>query len=334
MSLQSQILGFPGQDNALCVRVDTGQSNYDLLMDCGEVAVGRLLGKARVQGLHGFFLSHAHMDHICGFDGLFRFVFARPTPFHIYGPAGTIEIMHCRFRGFRWNLVSHCPGEMVVHEVDGHVLRSAHFFCREGFSKMHSLPDFPFSGTLLSHVDFEVHASILDHKTDCLSFAVAERAKSHIDSAKMASLGLKPGKWCAQLKREDLPPETPVSVDDGRVFSLKQLKEDLVDVQPGHKVTYVTDVGLTPENEKKLIALADGSDELVIECTYKDAEASLATDHYHLTVSQSAGIAKSAGVKKLILFHVSDRYSRQDRMDMLATARGIHPNSVFPEHWD
>jgi ribonuclease Z len=190
-------------------------------------------------------------------------VFGRPTPFHIFGPARTIEIMHCRFRGFRWNLVSSCPGEMIVHEVDGNVLRSARFLCREGFVKIHPLPETPFikesqalTGILLSHADFEVHAAVLDHKTDCLGFSIYERARSHIDPAKMASLGLKPGKWCSQLKRLDLPPETLLSLDDGRSISLKQLKEDLLDWHPGYKITYVTDVGFTPDNKKNLLALA------------------------------------------------------------------------------
>jgi ribonuclease Z len=333
MSLQSQILGSPGQDNALLVRLDTGQSSFDFLIDCGEVAIGKL-GKSRVQGLYGLFLSHAHMDHICGFDSLFRFVFSRPTPFHIYGPAGTIALMHCRFRGFLWNLVAQCRGIMIVHEVKDDVLHSAKFLCSEGFANIHPLPETPFTGILVSHTDFEVHSVVFDHKTDCLAFSFHERAKSHIDLAKMAALGLKPGKWCSQVKRLDLPPETPISLEDGRSVLLKQLKEDLLDWHPGYKITYVTDVGLTPENEKKLRALAEFSDELVIECTYKDTEIQLAMDHYHLTVSQSAGIAKNAGVKKLILFHFSDRYSKKDRLEMLATARTIHPNVFLPEQWE
>ena len=52
-----------------------------------------------------------------------------------------------------------------------------------------------------------------------------------------------------------------------------------------------------------------GADLLAIEATYVESERDTAADFGHLTAKQAAWLALEAGVKNLVLHHVSRRYS-------------------------
>jgi ribonuclease Z len=55
-------------------------------------------------------------------------------------------------------------------------------------------------------------------------------------------------------------------------------------------------------------ALADGADLLVIESTFLEEDAALATEYGHLTARQAATVAAECGVRRLVLTHFSQRY--------------------------
>ncbi len=65
-----QILGGPGCDNAVHVRIDSGLGIERILFDCGEGCLQQLNDDVRETDLLVF--SHFHMDHVSGFDGFFR----------------------------------------------------------------------------------------------------------------------------------------------------------------------------------------------------------------------------------------------------------------------
>ena len=77
-------------------------------------------------------------------------------------------------------------------------------------------------------------------------------------------------------------------------------------LQKGVKLAVVGDTGKT-ENLLEFVKDADG---LVIESTYLDEEAEMAHQFAHLTARQAAELAVEAGVKKLILTHISASLSR------------------------
>ena len=64
MTIEPRVLGIPGQDNAVYMRVDSGQAIYHLLFDCGEGCIYPL-GRSVLQEIDHLFFSHAHMDHPC-----------------------------------------------------------------------------------------------------------------------------------------------------------------------------------------------------------------------------------------------------------------------------
>ncbi len=62
------------------------------------------------------------------------------------------------------------------------------------------------------------------------------------------------------------------------------------------------------------LELARGADLLVCESTFLDAEADLASAYGHLTARQAAGLAREAGVRRLVLTHFSQRHTDEQAL--------------------
>ena len=73
------------------------------------------------------------------------------------------------------------------------------------------------------------------------------------------------------------------------------------------------------------------ADALVIEATYLQGEAEMARDFAHLTARQAAELALRAGVKHLILTHISRRYRERD---VLEEARAVFPQTQVARDFD
>ena len=52
-----------------------------------------------------------------------------------------------------------------------------------------------------------------------------------------------------------------------------------------------------------------------------------------MTSTQVARLASRAGVGRLVLFHLSDRYRPEGWGELLAEARAVFPHTDFPGHW-
>jgi ribonuclease Z len=74
-----------------------------------------------------------------------------------------------------------------------------------------------------------------------------------------------------------------------------------------------------------------GADALVIESTYLDEEIDMARQFSHMTAKGAAELAIKAGVKQLILTHISRRYREKD---VLAEAQSIFPTAVVARDFD
>jgi ribonuclease Z len=91
---------------------------------------------------------------------------------------------------------------------------------------------------------------------------------------------------------------------DGRLVR----PEDLVGPpRPGRLVVYTGDTRPYPGTVER----ARGADLLIHEATFGSDEAERAGDTYHSTAAQAAAVAGEAGVRRLLLTHLSARYSDQ-----------------------
>ena len=110
---------------------------------------------------------------------------------------------------------------------------------------------------------------------------------------KLARFGVT-GKNISELKRKG-------SIEiEGRKIRL----EDASIVKKGQSFAFVMDTGVC----EAAYLLAQNVDLLICESTYLSSETADAIKNKHLTALQAAGIAKRAGVDKLVLTHFSPRY--------------------------
>ena len=72
---------------------------------------------------------------------------------------------------------------------------------------------------------------------------------------------------------------------------------------------------------------------MICESQYLSSEKEFAKKNYHLTAKQAAQIAKAINARKLILFHISDRYRVKDYPLLVEEARGIFPETWLPYEW-
>jgi ribonuclease Z len=336
MAIRHQVLGRPGWDNALFVTVDTGQSLHRLLFDCGE---GVLAGVpvSDVQQVEGLFFSHFHFDHVAGFDSFLRLNWCRPEsegPVRVFGPAGACSVIHHRLQGVTWNLVAGSPGEVQVTELDGDRLKTTGYLTREGFAVEHDRGGWAFGGVIYRGDGFDVSACPLNHGTLSLGYLVREHDRRNVDLPALSRLGLKPGPWLRAVKDPSVPDDQAVETDTG-THRVGELREQVLVTQPGESVAYLTDFLLEDgAAEDRLAEMLRGCGTIVCENNYATADAELARKNFHMTSSDVARLAARAQPERLVLFHLSDRYTADDWREQLWEVREQFPRAAFPDAWE
>ncbi len=281
-----------------------------LLFDLGDLHPLSVRDLLRVT--HAF-VSHMHMDHLIGFDALLRTLVGRDRTVRLFGPAGLADRIEAKLGGYQWDLVDGYADDLLFDVTELHSpgeALAARFRMKRRFAREH-LPMLPVEdGLILTAPGFTVRAAVLEHHGPCLGYALAEPVHVNIWGNRLAERGFAPGPWLQGLKaavRDGLPDDTPVPLPDGRTAMLSTLR-DLVSVEPGQKLAYVTDVADTPANRAAIVDLARGADLLFIEGCFAVADAERARARAHLTTAAAGEIARAAGVRRVESFHFSPRY--------------------------
>ena len=333
MSISYQILGQPGRDNALFVEINTGQSIHRLQFDCGEACL-RDLPVSQIQAIDGLLFSHFHIDHVAGFDSFLRSNYDRADrPVSIWGPAGATDIIHHRLQGVTWNLVEGEPGEFVVTDIHADRLLSSGFLAHERFVTSHARGEKPFTGTVIDNADLSVTACLMDHGTPSAAYCVREKPRSNIDTAVLARMGLGPGAWLKRIKDQVASPQEEVQIG-GKPYRLGELRDQLLVTTPGESIAYLTDFRLDAASEERLVAMLEGCTTIVCENNFRNAELESAVRTFHMVSADVARLAARIHPQKLILFHLSDRYTQAEWQEQLEEVRAVFAESYFPESWN
>jgi ribonuclease Z len=303
-ALQPRLVNGPAGDPALFV--DILRERRAVLFDCGQL---QALAAAELLRISDVFVSHAHIDHFIGFDHLLRLQLGRRGRVRVFGPPGLRERVGGKLAGYTWNLLH---GQRLVYEVhevheDGQVVTE--FPCRRRFRPGPSrrLPPAPW---LWRDELLEVRATLLDHRTPSVAYALRERDFFNVDPVALEKLGHRPGPWLGRLKdwtrttREDgLRLEV-----DGRAYPAAELADALLVHSPGRLLGYAADCLGDAKNAARLVELVRGADLFYCEGAFLHADEARAAETYHLTARQAGGIARAAGVRRLEVFHFSPKY--------------------------
>jgi ribonuclease Z len=271
-------------------------NEYRFLIDCGEGTQRQILQSGSgFKNLTRILLTHGHLDHILGLGGLMS-TFLRweaVDELDIFGGRAALDRVHDLLYGvvLRGNQP---PMPLRLNEIK--------------------------PGTFFESDDFTVTAFSVTHRgPDCLGYVFEGKARRPFLPEKADELGVPFGP-----ERRDLVAGKEITLPDG-----KRIKPDdvLGPVQKGLKLVVVGDAGKTED----LLEVSKDADGLVIESTYLDEEAEMARQFSHLTARQAAELAVKAGVKKLMLTHISRRYREKD---VLKEAQAIHPNVAVARDFD
>ena len=334
MSIKIRTLGRPGDDNAVLMTVDSGNAIHRLLFDCGARCLNRV-PLSDIQAIDHLFFSHYHMDHVCGFDTFFRHNYNRPRrPVHVWGPPGTIDIIHHRMQGYVWNLHHRQPGKWIVTEMTkSGALRTAHFLTREAFQRGHIQPEREIGNEpLVVDDDYKVTARALYHGSiPSMAYRVDEPDRENIDPKALKSLGFAPGPWVRTVKENE---KGEVEIE-GKTHSIAELRAKLTRIKRGASAAYLTDYHLEPGSKlwKETAQWLGGIGTIVSEAQYLEADYKLAKENDHMTAERVARLAGDAGAERLIIQHLSRRYDRGEWKKMLEEASAVFPQTRFPSGW-
>ncbi|MDG3261877.1 ribonuclease Z [Streptococcus suis] len=253
--------------------------NQVWLFDCGEGTQNRILETTiRPRKVAKIFITHLHGDHIFGLLG---FLSSRSfqsseeqTDIDIYGPVGirSFVLASLKVSGTR------LPYRIHFHEFDVDTV-----------------------GQVLETDKFTVFAEKLDHTIPCVGYRVIQKdLEGTLDAEALRAAGVPFGPLFGKIKNGQ-----NVTLEDGTEI----IASDYISPpRPGKVVTILGDTRKCHAS----VRLAVNADVLVHEATYGKGDEKIARKHGHSTNMEAAQVAKDAGVKQLLLNHISPRFLSKD----------------------
>ncbi|MFH8080995.1 MAG: ribonuclease Z [Candidatus Aenigmatarchaeota archaeon] len=170
-----------------------------------------------------------------------------------------------------------------------------------------------FEGNAITKIDeaddYEIYATPAYHTVPAVAYCFKEKDKWNIDEEKLEKLGLKRGAWLRKLKK------------DGKyVFKDRTVTlEEVGYLKKGLKIVYTGDT----RPHKNIANIAKEADLLIHDGTFLEEDVA---GKYHSDVKKAAEIAKMAGVKRLVLTHISRRYT--DTTELEEQAKKVFPDTI------
>ena len=260
-----------------------------LLFDCGEGTQRQMMRYGASFTFRELFFTHFHSDHLLGLTGLVR----------------TLG-MQDRQEPLR------LYGPKGAERVLGHALSV-------GIERT----KFPVEITELQPGDrlhrdaYDLVLFDTDHRADSVGYALVEHLRlGRFNPDRARELGIPEGPLWGKLHRGE-----SVTLPDGRRVTPGEL---VGPTRPGRSLVLSGDTRPCDA----LLHAARGADLLVHEATFAAEESDRARETGHSTAAEAAEIAREAGVRQLVLTHISARYSRE-APELLAEAQAVFPNTVI-----
>ena len=257
-----------------------------MLFDCGEGTQRQMMRYGTGFAVDAIFVTHMHADHFLGVTGLLRTL-------GLQGRAEPLEVYGPPGSRATLEVLVHLGTERTPFEVPIRELAPGDAVRRDGY---------------------DVIAFAVDHGVQALGYALAEHERlGRFDVERARALGVPEGPLFGRLHRGE-------SVEvDGRTISADEV---VGRARAGRRVVYSGDT----RPSRAISEIARGADLLVHDCTFAEEEADRARDTYHATAAGAARAALEAGVRRLVLTHISARYADNPRV-LEEEATAVFPGS-------
>lgn len=261
-----------------------------LMFDCGEGTQRQLRRSLGLVQVDEIYLTHFHLDHCLGLPGLLKTydLNDREEPLRLFGPVGLNKLMRDLHP-----LIGRLGYHLEVDELE--------------------------PGDVLPHVDYEIEAFPVEHRTRALGYALLEDDRpGRFDPDEAVRLGVEPGPSFKALQDGE-----EVAGREGTVRPDQVMGED----RAGRAIAITGDTGPA----RATVEAAADADLLVHDASFMVEDGDRARETGHSTGVEAAEIAEEAGVKMLALVHISSRYHVGKALD---EARGVFANTIAPRDFD
>ncbi len=174
-------------------------------------------------------------------------------------------------------------------------------------------------GEEIKGTGFKVIPFRVEHRVPALGYVFKEDDRIRADMEEAAKFGLKTGPKIGALKAGK-----SVAINGKTVKP-----EDIIKTEPGKKIVYTGD---TKYNEN-IVKFSKDADLLIADSTFGEEFVERAGDFRHSTSNDAAEAAKKAGVKQLVLTHISRRYQESEGnispKTLEDSARKIFKNTIL-----
>lgn len=256
-----------------------------ILLDCGEGTQRQMMRYGVGFAVHEVFFTHYHADHLLGITGLLR-------------------TMGLQDRSAPMTLYGPKGAQRILGAAATLGIERNRF-------PVEIVEVQP--GDRLKRDGYEIAVFPTEHRAGTVGYALVEPPRlGRFNPERARELGIPEGPLWGRLHRG-----LPVTLPDGREVTA----ESLVGApRPGRTVVFSGD----SRPCDGLLEASRGADLLVHEATFAHAELERAIETGHSTAVEAAELARAAGVRRLVLTHISQRYSRE-APELLEEARAVFP---------
>jgi ribonuclease Z len=260
-----------------------------ILFDCGEGTQRQMMRYGVGFSFTEVFFTHFHADHMLGITGLLRTM-------GLQDRTAPVTLYGPRGAQRILGLAMSLGIERNKFPVEVVEIRA---------------------GDRLRRDEYDIVVFETEHRADTVGYALAEHTRlGRFHPERARELGVPEGPLWGRLHKGET-----VTLDDGRTVS----PPDLVGApRRGRTLVYSGDT----RPHLALLEAARGADLLIHEATFGGDEAERAVETGHSTAAEAARVALEAGVRRLVLTHISPRYTR-DAPELLAEARAVFPETAI-----
>lgn len=260
-----------------------------ILVDCGEGTQRQMMRYGVSFGFEDLIFTHMHADHYLGLTGLIRTLqlAGRTEPLRLWGPVGCARTLRACIS---------LGGERTTFPITISELEA---------------------GSSIKRPEYRIEAFAVDHRdTSSIGLALIEDDRLGRFNPDLArAMGIPEGPLWGRIHKGE-----PIVLDDGRVVAPSEL------VGAARRGRRIVITGDTRPCAGTIVAAHD-ADLLIHEATFGDDEADRARETGHSTAREAAEVARRAGVRRLVLTHISARYSSDAKM-LEREARTVFANTT------